>query len=66
MDEQESLKKKLDLLKDEHRELDTMIDDLLRETVVNQLAVQRLKKKKLLVRDHIARINAQLLPDIIA
>ncbi|HBN21893.1 MAG TPA: hypothetical protein DD412_01475 [Holosporales bacterium] len=66
MDEQEALKKKLGLLKDEHRELDTMIDDLLRETVVNQLAVQRLKKKKLLVRDHIARINAQLLPDIIA
>ena len=66
MNEQESLTKKLELLKDEHRELDTMIDDLLRETIVNQLAVQRLKKKKLLVRDQISRINSQLLPDIIA
>ena len=66
MNEEDALKKKLDLLKDEHRELDTMIEDLLRETIVNQLAVQRLKKKKLLVRDHIARINSQLLPDIIA
>lgn len=66
MNEQEALKKKLELLKDEHRDLDTMIEDLLRETVVNQLAVQRLKKKKLLVRDQISKINGMLLPDIIA
>jgi len=66
MDEQETLKKKLDLLKEEHRELDTVIDDMLRETVVNQLAIQRLKKKKLLIRDQISKINASLLPDIIA
>ncbi len=66
MDIQESLKKKRDLLKDEHRDIDTMISDLLRESIVNQLAVQRLKKKKLLVRDQIARINQQLLPDILA
>ena len=66
MDAQESLKKKLELLKDEHRDLDTMINDLLRENIVNQLAVQRLKKKKLLVRDQMARINQHLLPDILA
>lgn len=66
MDEQEALKKKLERLKDEHRDLDTMINDMLRESVVNQLAVQRLKKKKLLVRDQISYINSILLPDIIA
>ena len=66
MDVQESLKKKLELLKDEHRDLDTMIDDLLRENIVNQLAVQRLKKKKLLVRDQMARVNRELIPDILA
>jgi hypothetical protein len=66
MDEQEALKKKLDLLKEEHRDLDTMINDMSRESIVNQLAVQRLKKKKLLVRDQISKINAMLLPDIIA
>ena len=66
MDEQEALKRKLELLKEEHRDLDTMINDMLRESVVNQLAVQRLKKRKLLVRDQVARVNAQLLPDIIA
>lgn len=66
MEEQAALKKKLELLKDEHRELGTMIDDLLRETIVNQMAIQRLKKKKLLVRDQITRIHTQMLPDIIA
>ena len=66
MDEQEALKKKLELLKEEHRDLDTMINDMSRESIVNQLAVQRLKKKKLLVRDQISKINALLLPDIIA
>lgn len=66
MDQQEALKKKLELLKEEHRELDTMIEDLLRETIVNQLAVQRLKKKKLLVRDQITHIHSKLIPDIIA
>lgn len=66
MDEQEALRKKLELLQEEHRELDAMINDMLRESIVNQLAVQRLKKKKLLVRDQIAKINALLLPDIIA
>ncbi len=66
MDEQQALRKKLELLKDEHRDLGTMIDGLLRENIVNQLAVQRLKKKKLLIRDQISKINNQLLPDIIA
>ena len=66
MDEQQALQKKLELLKDEHRNIGTMIEDLLRENIVNQLAVQRLKKKKLLVRDQISKINNQLLPDIIA
>lgn len=66
MDEQQALRRKLELLKDEHRDLGTMIDDLMRENIVNQLAVQRLKKKKLLVRDQITKINNQLLPDIIA
>ena len=66
MNEQEQLKKRLERLKDEHRELDTMINNMLSESVVNQLAVQRLKKKKLQVRDQISKINALFLPDIIA
>lgn len=66
MDEQEALKLKLEILKEEHRELDKMIEAMMRETVVNQLAVQRLKKRKLLIRDQISQIHNRLLPDIIA
>jgi hypothetical protein len=66
MEEKEALQRKLELLQEEHRELDTMIDNMLRETIVNQLAVQRLKKRKLLIRDQIGIIHGQLLPDIIA
>ena len=66
MDEQDILRNKLEVLKNEHRDVSTMIDDLMREQIVNQLAVQRLKKKKLLIRDQMNKINNQLLPDIIA
>jgi hypothetical protein len=66
MDEQEALRRKLDLLNEEHRELDMMIEGMMNETVVNQLAIQRLKKRKLLVRDQITKIHAQMIPDIIA
>lgn len=66
MEEQEALRRKLELLKEEHRELDAMIETVMRESVVNQIAVQRLKKRKLLVRDQITQIHSKLLPDIIA
>jgi hypothetical protein len=66
MVEKETLKRKLDLLQEEHRELDTMIENMMRETVVNQLAIQRLKKRKLLIRDQMTKIRSQILPDIIA
>lgn len=66
MDDQETLKRKLELLQEEHRELDVMIEAMMRENIVNQLAVQRLKKRKLLIRDQISQIHSNLLPDIIA
>lgn len=66
MVEKETLKRKLDLLDEEHRELDTMIENMMRESIVNQLAIQRLKKRKLLIRDQLVKIRSQLLPDIIA
>jgi hypothetical protein len=66
MDEKETLNHKLGLLQEEHRDLDAMIENMMREPLVNQLAIQRLKKRKLLIRDQIAKIRSQLLPDIIA
>ncbi|WP_379920472.1 DUF465 domain-containing protein [Erythrobacter sp. R86502] len=69
MTEQE-LKKKLELLKTEHRDLDAAIAALTeaaRESATaDQLQIARLKKRKLRLRDQIAIIEDTLLPDIIA
>lgn len=69
MDESE-LQKLLANLRLEHRDLDMAINALLRAGeeggFVDQLQIARLKKKKLTLRDRIARIEDDLLPDIIA
>ena len=53
-------------LRVEHRDLDDAIAALERVGVPDQLQVQRLKKRKLILRDRIAYIEDQLTPDIIA
>lgn len=62
----ENLKQKLDKLKEDHRALDVEIESLMGESLYDQLAVQRLKKRKLKLKDEILKIKKQLLPDIIA
>ena len=61
-----TLRLKLAQLKQEHRDLDGAILDLEAEGGRDQLSLTRLKKKKLNLKDEIARIEDQLLPDIIA
>lgn len=53
-------------LKEEHRDLDSAIEALAASTVADQVQLARLKKRKLRLRDEIALIEDQLLPDIIA
>ena len=53
-------------LKEEHRDLDTAIDALENARARDNLQIKRLKKKKLALKDRIAQIEDQLLPDIIA
>lgn len=65
MNEQE-LKKRLELLKSEHRDLDAAIAALTEAGSTDQLQIARLKKRKLRLRDQIAQIEDGLLPDIIA
>lgn len=69
MNEQE-LRKRLELLRSEHRDLDVAIAALSdageRNGFVDQLQIARLKKRKLLLRDRIALIEDTLIPDIIA
>jgi len=62
----EALKAKLATLKTEHRDLDDVIARLAERTPVDQLELQRLKKRKLLLKDQITKIESELLPDIIA
>lgn len=66
MDETEAFKKKLSELKKEHRRLDSKIARLADSQSFNQLEIQRLKKRKLALKDRINKIENQLLPDIIA
>ncbi len=51
-------------LRVEHRDLDDVIARLLEGPYVDQLQVRRLKKRKLLLKDHIARLESELIPDL--
>ena len=62
----EALKAKLAALKSEHRDLDDVITRLAQRAPFNQLELQRMKKRKLLLKDQISKIESELLPDIIA
>ena len=53
-------------LRQEHRDLDSAIEALERGVVADQLQIQRLKKRKLTLRDRIAYVEDQITPDIIA
>ncbi len=65
-DEQSELDVELARLKQEHRDLDSAIDALERNVAGDQLQIQRLKKRKLTLRDRIAFVEDQITPDIIA
>jgi hypothetical protein len=61
-----SLRARLATLMQEHRDLDAAIEALATSGGGDQLALSRLKKRKLQLKDEITEINNQLLPDIIA
>lgn len=58
--------KKLAQLRQEHRDLDEEIDVLIAGGAFDQLQLTRLKKRKLMLRDQISRLEDEILPDIIA
>ncbi len=63
---EQRLRAALAQLKQEHRDLDAAIAGLEQTVRVDQLQIKRLKKKKLQLKDEIARVEDELLPDIIA
>ena len=66
MENEETLRARLTELKNEHRELDELIDDLVGRGPSDQIRIQRLKKRKLQLKDQISLLENSLLPDIIA
>ena len=66
MDDQEELRRLLEQLRIEHRDLDDVIARLTEKAPFDQLQLQRLKKRKLGLKDAIARLEDDLNPDIIA
>lgn len=58
--------KRLELLRIEHRDLDSAIEALREQNSADQLQLARLKKRKLRLRDEIALLEDELIPDIIA
>ena len=63
---EDEMRKRLEVLRIEHRDLDAAIDALTGSGSSDQLQVARLKKRKLKLRDQIALIEDHLIPDIIA
>jgi hypothetical protein len=47
-----------------HRDLDDLIDRLSEDPLVDQLRLRRLKKRKLQLKDMIARLESELIPDL--
>jgi hypothetical protein len=62
----EIMRKRILELNLEHRDLDDVIAALAAKPGQDQLQLQRLKKKKLLVKDQISQLERQLTPDISA
>lgn len=66
MEQREVLRIELEVLRQEHRDLDDAIRALEGTRTADVLTVKRLKKQKLLLKDKIAVLEDRLTPDIIA
>ena len=66
MQTEEVLRVELEIFRQEHRDLDQAIIALSNSGTTDRLMIQRLKKKKLQLKDKITRLEDRLTPDIIA
>ena len=62
--EAELLRQRVETLRLEHRDLDDVIARLAQDPHVDQLQIKRLKKRKLLLKDLIQRLESDLIPDL--
>jgi len=60
----EALRRRIEDLRIEHRDLDDVINRLSRDKESDELQLRRLKKRKLHIKDMIARLQSALVPDL--
>ena len=65
-EEQNKIKVKINELRKLHSELDIEISKIVKVIPVDQVMLQRIKKKKLKLKDEISKLSSNILPDIIA
>ena len=65
-EEQNKIKAKINKLRKLHSELDMEISKIIKVIPVDQVMLQRIKKKKLKLKDEISKLSSHILPDIIA
>ena len=65
-EEQNKIKAKINELRKLHSELDIEISKIVKVIPVDQVMLQRIKKKKLKLKDEISKLSSHILPDIIA
>ena len=65
-DEKKELIEQLLILEQEHRDLDDVIHQIQEKKTIDLLRIQRLKKRKLGIKDRIANLKDKIEPDIIA
>jgi hypothetical protein len=63
---EQQVRRELAEVRQEHRDLDEAIVSMVDSGAIDSLRIQRMKKRKLVLKDRIAALEDQLLPDIIA
>ena len=63
---QEQILRQIAMMESEHSDLDAVIERLGEDLPFDQLKLQRLKKRKLILKDEMANLRSRILPDIIA
>jgi hypothetical protein len=66
MSAHDTIRRQLANLETEHRDLDDVITRIAEGPAFDQLQVQRLKKRRLMIKDEIVKLRGKILPDIIA
>jgi hypothetical protein len=64
--EKQAIREQIERLREEHRDLDSAIEALTLSGPADRLQLQRLKKRKLALRDRMSQLEDELTPDIIA